>query len=46
MSKNDFIREDILLHLEDVYDIEAFERTKNDKTFTLKEVKHELGLED
>ena len=46
MKKNDFIREAILLHLEDVYDIKAFERTKADKIFTLEEVKHELGLED
>lgn len=46
LKKSDFIREAVIRYLEDMSDIEAFERTKNDKIYSLEEVKRGLGLEN
>lgn len=46
ITKSDFIRNAIIKYLETLSDLEAFEHTKNDKIYTLEEVKCELGLED
>jgi Arc/MetJ-type ribon-helix-helix transcriptional regulator len=46
MSKSDFIRKAIVNYLEDLQDLGAFERTRNDKVYSLAEVERELGLAD
>jgi metal-responsive CopG/Arc/MetJ family transcriptional regulator len=43
-KRSDFIRDAILAKLEDMEDLEAFEETKNDKIYSLDEVKKHLGL--
>lgn len=45
-KRSDFIRDAILAKLEDIEDLEAFEETKNDKVYSLEEVKKDLGLAD
>jgi metal-responsive CopG/Arc/MetJ family transcriptional regulator len=46
LKRSDFIRDAILSKLEDLEDLEAFEKTKNDKLYSLDEVRKNLGLED
>lgn len=43
-KRSDFIREAIIARLEDIEDLDAFEETKNDKTYTLAEVRKHLGV--
>lgn len=45
-KRSDFIRDAIMSKLEDLEDLEAFEDTKNDKLYTLSEVRQHLGLAD
>lgn len=48
ISKAKFIREAIIEKIEDTLDIKAIEEVlaRNEKTYSLDELKHELGLED
>jgi hypothetical protein len=45
ITENDFVENATIEHLETLSDLEAFERTKNDKIYNLEEVKRELWLE-
>lgn len=49
ISLSDLVRNAVLEKIEDEYDLESYEKAmeeykKNPKTYTLKEVKEELGL--
>ena len=48
ISKGKFMRDAILEKIEDALDIKSIEEvlSKNEKTYTMEEVKHELGLAD
>lgn len=48
ISKGQFIRNAIIEKIEDALDIQAIEEViaRNEKTYSLDEVKRELGLED
>lgn len=48
ISKGKFMRDAILEKIEDALDIKSIEEvlSKNEKTYTMEEVKRELGLED
>lgn len=43
-KRSDFIREAIMAKLEDLEDLESFDKTKNDKMYRLDEVRKNLGL--
>lgn len=48
ISKGKFMRDAILEKIEDALDIKSIEEvlSRNEKTYTMEEVKRELGLED
>ena len=46
VSKSDLIRQAIIDRLNDLDDLAAFERTKGDRIYSLKEVEEKLSLAD
>jgi hypothetical protein len=46
ITDNNLVENATIEHVETLSDLEAFERTKNDKIYPLKEIKHELELKE